>query len=246
MSANQNKIALVTGASRGIGRAIAEKLSEDGYTVIINYSGNVVSAEETVETIKAKGGNAIAIQADISNENDVARLFSDTMRLMGKLDVVIHSAGIMPLAKITPDGLAEFDKVINTNLRGAFLVLANSAEHIVNGGRIVALTTSVIAKSFPTYGPYIASKAGVEGLIHVLANELRGRNITVNAVAPGPIGTDLFFNGKNEDQIAAIAKLSPLERIGTPEEIANVVSMLVSKEGDWINSQIIRVNGGFA
>lgn len=246
MSANQNKIALVTGASRGIGRAIAEKLSEDGYTVIINYSGNVVSAEETVATIKAKGGNAVAIQADISNENDVARLFSDAMRLMGKLDVVIHSAGIMPLAKITPDGLEEFDKVISTNLRGAFLVLANSAEHIVNGGRIVALTTSVIAKSFPTYGPYIASKAGVEGLIHVLANELRGRNITVNAVAPGPTGTDLFFNGKNEDQIAAIAKLSPLERIGTPEEIANVVSMLVSKEGSWINSQIIRVNGGFA
>lgn len=246
MSANQNKIALVTGASRGIGRAIAEKLSEDGYTVIINYSGNVVSAEETVATIKAKGGSAVAIQADISNENDVARLFSDAMLLMGKLDVVIHSAGIMPLAKITPDGLEEFDKVISTNLRGAFLVLANSAEHIVNGGRIVALTTSVIAKSFPTYGPYIASKAGVEGLIHVLANELRGRNITVNAVAPGPTGTDLFFNGKNEDQIAAIAKLSPLERIGTPEEIANVVSMLVSKEGSWINSQIIRVNGGFA
>ena len=242
----QSKLALVTGASRGIGRAIAEKLSDDGFIVVINYSGNVASAEDTVKAIKSKGGNAIAIQADVSRENDMARLFSETKKLIGKIDVVVHSAGIMPLTKITLDGLADFDKVINTNLRGAFLVLANAAESVIDGGRIIALTTSVIAKSFPAYGPYIASKAGVEGLIHVLANELRGRNITVNAVAPGPTGTDLFFNGKSEEQITAIAKLSPLERIGTPEDIANVVSMLVSKEGDWINSQVIRVNGGFA
>jgi 3-oxoacyl-[acyl-carrier protein] reductase len=136
--------------------------------------------------------------------------------------------------------------VIHTNLRGAFLVLANAAESVSEGGRIIALSTSVIAKSFPAYGPYIASKAGVEGLVHVLANELRGRDITVNAVAPGPTGTDLFFNGKSEEQISAIAKLAPLERIGTPEEIASVVATLAGPDGSWINSQVIRVNGGFA
>ncbi|QZY66559.1 SDR family oxidoreductase (plasmid) [Providencia rettgeri] len=246
MSGIKSKLALITGASRGIGRAIAEKLSDDGFIVVINYYGNASSAEDAVISIKAKGGNAIAIQADVANENDVARLFSEAKQVIGKIDVVVNSAGIMPLTKITPAGLADFDKVINTNLRGGFLVLANAAENIIDGGRIIALTTSVIAKSFPTYGPYIASKGGVEGLVHVLANELRGRNITVNAVAPGPTGTELFFSGKSTEQIDAIAKLSPLERIGTPEEIANVVSILVSEDGGWINSQIIRVNGGFA
>ncbi|QKJ50474.1 SDR family oxidoreductase [Providencia rettgeri] len=246
MSTTRSKLALVTGASSGIGCAIAKRLSDDGFIVIIHYSGNKTSAEETVRSIKARGGHAITIQADVANEYDVARLFSEAKYLIGKIDVVVHSAGIMPLAKIAPAGLADFDKVINTNLRGAFIVLANAAENVIDGGRIIALTTSVIAKSFPTYYLYIASKAGVEGLIPVLANELRGRNITVNAVAPGPTGTALFYQGKSAEQVNTIAKLSPLERIGTPEEIANVVSMLVSEEGGWINSQVIRVNGGFA
>lgn len=240
------KTALVTGASRGIGRAIVERLAQDGFSVIVNYAGNASAAQETVQSIIAKGGKAIAIQGDVANEADVSRLFSEAKTLTGSLDVVVHSAGIMPMVKITPAGLADFDKTINTNLRGAFLVLANAAESVSAGGHIIALSTSVIAKSFPAYGPYIASKAGVEGLIHVLANELRGRNITVNAVAPGPTGTDLFFNGKSEEQIAAIAKLAPLERIGTPEEIASAVAMLASADGSWINSQVIRVNGGFA
>ena len=135
--------------------------------------------------------------------------------------------------------------MIHTNLRGAFLILAHAAETVPDGGRIIALSTSVIAKSFPAYGPYIASKAGVEGLVHVLANELRGRNITVNAVAPGPTGTDLL-QWKTEEQVAAIAKLAPLERIGTPDEIAGVVAMLAGPDGRWVNSQVIRVNGGFA
>ncbi|EKT62536.1 SDR family oxidoreductase [Providencia burhodogranariea] len=241
-----NKTALVTGASRGIGRAIAERLAKDGFNIIVNYSGNLASAEETVNAIISNGGTAVAIQADVANETEVNELFKKAKALNGKIDVVVHSAGIMPLAKISTEGLADFDKVINTNLRGAFLVLAHAAENMSDGGRIVALSTSVIAKSFPTYGPYIASKAGVEELVHVLANELGGRNITVNAVAPGPTGTDLFFNGKSEEQINAIAKLCPLERIGTPEEIANVVSTLVGADGSWINSQVIRVNGGFA
>lgn len=241
-----NKTALVTGASRGIGRAIAERLAQEGFTVIINYAGNASAADEAVQSIIANGGSAVAIQADVASEDDVSRLFSAAKTVTGQLDVVVHSAGIMPMAKITPDGLADFDKVIHTNLRGAFLVLANAAQAVSDGGRIIALSTSVIAKSFPAYGPYIASKAGVEGLVHVLANELRGRNITVNAVAPGPTGTDLFFNGKSEEQIGAIAKLAPLERIGTPEEIAGAVAALAGPDGSWINSQVIRVNGGFA
>ncbi|WP_409311165.1 SDR family oxidoreductase [Pectobacterium sp. B1J-3] len=242
----QTKTALVTGASRGIGRAIAERLAKEGFTVIVNYAGDVVSAEETVRTILAQGGQAVAIQADVANEADVSRLFADAKAINGRLDVVVHSAGIMPMVKITPAGLTDFDKVIRTNLRGAFLVLANAAESVGEGGRIIALSTSVIAKSFPAYGPYIASKAGVEGLVHVLANELRGRNITVNAIAPGPTGTELFFNGKSEEQIATIARLAPLERIGTPDEIAGVVAMLVGEDGNWVNAQVIRVNGGFA
>lgn len=241
-----NKTALVTGASRGIGRAIAERLAQEGFTVIINYAGNASAADEAVQSIIANGGSAVAIQADVASEDDVSRLFSAGKTVTGQLDVVVHSAGIMPMAKITPDGLADFDKVIHTNLRGAFLVLAHAAQAVSDGGRIIALSTSVIAKSFPAYGPYIASKAGVEGLVHVLANELRGRNITVNAVAPGPTGTDLFFNGKSEEQISAIAKLAPLERIGTPEEIAGAVAALAGPDGSWINSQVIRVNGGFA
>lgn len=241
-----HKTALVTGASRGIGRAIAERLAQEGFTVIVNYAGNAQAAQQTVDEITAKGGHAVAIQADVASESDVSRLFSEAKAVTGSLDVVVHSAGIMPMAKITPAGLADFDKVIHTNLRGAFLVLANAAEAVSEGGRIIALSTSVIAKSFPAYGPYIASKAGVEGLVHVLANELRGRNITVNAVAPGPTGTDLFFNGKSSEQIDAIARLAPLERIGAPEEIASVVTTLAGPDGSWVNSQVIRVNGGFA
>ncbi|TCW08501.1 3-oxoacyl-[acyl-carrier protein] reductase [Raoultella sp. BIGb0138] len=241
-----HKTALVTGASRGIGRAIAERLAQEGFTVIVNYAGNAQAAQQTVDEITVKGGHAVAIQADVASESDVSRLFSEAKAVTGSLDVVVHSAGIMPMAKITPAGLADFDKVIHTNLRGAFLVLANAAEAVSEGGRIIALSTSVIAKSFPAYGPYIASKAGVEGLVHVLANELRGRNITVNAVAPGPTGTDLFFNGKSSEQIDAIARLAPLERIGAPEEIASVVATLAGPDGSWVNSQVIRVNGGFA
>ncbi|WP_312740092.1 SDR family oxidoreductase [Cedecea neteri] len=240
------KTALVTGASRGIGRAIAERLARDGFTVVVNYAGNKSSADETVQAIKNSGGNAVAIQADVSSESDVTRLFAEAKAIHNHLDVVVHSAGVMPMVKITPAGLAEFDKIISTNLRGAFMVLANAAESLQEGGRIIALSTSVIAKSFPAYGPYIASKAGVEGLVHVLANELRGRNITVNAVAPGPTGTDLFLNGKTEEQIQTIANLAPLGRIGKPDEIASIVATLAGPDGSWVNSQVIRVNGGFA
>jgi 3-oxoacyl-[acyl-carrier protein] reductase len=240
------KIAIVTGASRGIGRAVAKRLAQDGFAVVVNYLSNASEAEEVVAEIKVIGGEAIAVKADVANQADVVRLFEETMKKFGSVDVVVHNSGIMTLSPIDKSDVELFDKVISTNLRGAFLVLAQAAQHIAAGGRIIAFSSSVLVKSFPLYGPYIASKAGVEGLVHVLANELRGRNVTVNAVAPGPVATDLFLKGKTEDQIAELSKLAPLERLGQPVDIANVVSFLAGPDGGWVNSQVLRANGGFA
>ena len=238
--------ALVTGASRGIGRSIARRLASDGLSVVVNNAGSVKDAEETVSEIKSAGGHAVAVAGDISQANDVTELFVKAAQAFGPIQVVVNCAGIMPLAPIAKNDTESFDKVIAINLRGAFLVLAQAAQHVVKGGRIIALSSSVIAKSFPTYGAYIASKAGVEGLVHVLANELRGRNITVNAVAPGPVATDLFLKGKSQTQIEDFKKLNPLERLGEPNDIANVVSFLAGPDGGWINGQVLRANGGFA
>ena len=240
------KVAIVTGASRGIGRAVAGRLAKDGFVVIVNYHSNAAEADEVVAEIKERGGNAVAIQADVSSPGDVERLFSETSTKLGSIDIVVHNSGIMPLSPIGKNDFDLFDKVISTNLRGAFLVLAQAAQHIASDGRIIAFSSSVLAKNFPTYGPYIASKAGVEGLMHVLANELRGRRVTVNVVAPGPVATELFLKGKSEAQIAELAKMAPLERLGKPEDIANVVSFLAGPDGGWINGQVLRANGGFA
>ena len=240
------KTAIVTGASRGIGRSIAKRLATDGFSVVVNYAGNAKEAEEAVNEIKSAGGNAAAIAGDISEPIDVGELFEKSAQAFGPIQVVVNNAGIMPLSPIVKGDVETFDKVIAINLRGAFLVLAQAAQHVVEGGRIIALSSSVLAKSFPTYGPYIAAKAGVEGLVHVLANELRGRNVTVNAVAPGPIPTDLFLKGKTEAQIEEFRKLPPLERLGRTEDIASVVSFLAGPDGAWVNNQVLRANGGFA
>ncbi|MFZ6779733.1 SDR family oxidoreductase [Undibacterium sp. Ji83W] len=246
MSKDITKTAIVTGGSRGIGQAISLRLAADGFAVVVNYAGNVAKAQETVSAIQAAGGKAIAVQGDVSKPEEVAQLFATAKEVFGRIDVVVNSAGSMTMTTINGSNLDAFDKIIATNLRGAFLVLAQAAQHVEKGGRIIALSTSVIAKSFPAYGPYIASKAGVEGLVHVLANEMRGREITVNAIAPGPVGTEMFFHGKTEEQISNIAKMAPMERIGTPVEIASAVAFLAGPDGAWVNSQVLRVNGGFA
>jgi 3-oxoacyl-[acyl-carrier protein] reductase len=240
------KTAIVTGASRGIGRAVAMRLARDGFAVVVNYLSNVREAGEVAGAIKSAAGKAASIRADVASPADVERLFEEALKTFGSIDVVVNNSGIMPLSAIGQGEVEVFDRVINTNLRGTFLVLAEAAQHVAPGGRIIAFSSSVLAKSFPTYGPYIASKAGVEGLVHVLANELRGRNITVNAVAPGPVGTDLFLRDKNEEQIAQLSKAAPLERLGQPDDIAKVVSFLAGPDGGWVNSQILRAHGGFA
>lgn len=246
MSNAAMKTAIVTGASRGIGRTVAKRLARDGFAVVVNYAGNAAEAQAVVDEIKSASGQAIRVQADISKAAEVAGLFKQTKDAFGRIDVVVNNAGIMPLSPIAKGDVDTFDQVIAINLRGAFLVLAQAAQHVGESGRIIALSSSVLAKSFPTYGPYIASKAGVEGLVHVLANELRGRKVTVNAVAPGPVGTDLFLKGKTQAQIEELSKVPPLERLGQPEDIANVVSFLAGPDGGWINGQVLRANGGFA
>ncbi len=246
MKTSLTKSAIVTGASGGIGRVVAKRLASDGFAITVHYAGNPAKAETVVTEIKGAGGKAIAVQADVAKPANVETLFKQTLDAFGTIDVVVHTAGIMPLLPISGGDVETFDKVIMTNLRGTFLVLGQAAKHVPAGGRIIAFSSSVIAKSFPNYGPYIASKAGVEGLVRVLANELRGRNITVNTVAPGPIPTELFLKGKTEAQIEEFKKLPPLERLGQAEDIAGVVSFLAGPDGGWVNAQALRANGGFA
>jgi 3-oxoacyl-[acyl-carrier protein] reductase len=246
MSETTKKTAIVIGASGGIGHAVALRLAKDGFSIAAHYAGHAAKGEEVVAEIKAAGGKAIALKADVGNAAEVEQLFKTTLDTFGTIDAVVHTAGIMPMSNIADGNLEIFDKVIATNLRGSFIVMSQAAKHVSEGGRIVAFSSSVLAKSFPGYGPYCASKGGVEALVRVLANELRGRNITVNAVAPGPTGTDLFLTGKSQDLINTLAKMAPLERLGTPEDICDAVSFLTGPDGGWINAQVLRVNGGFA
>ncbi len=243
-----NKIkgaAIVTGASGGIGSGVAERLAADGFAVAVHYAGSPKKAQEAVKNIEAAGGKAVALEADISDAAAVKQLFAKTGSMLGTITAVVNCAGIMPLAPIEKGDIDSFDKVIATNLRGSYLVMSEAANHVADGGRIITFSSSVVEKNFPTYGAYVASKAGVEGLTRVLANELGSRKITVNAVAPGPVATALFLKGKSDDDIAAMGKMVPFGRIGEADDIVGVVSFLAGPEAGWINGQVIRVNGGF-
>ena len=220
-------------------------LAADGFAVIVNYAGDEAAAQATVDAIRAAGGQARAVQADVSRAADVAALFDTAKRQFGRVDVVVSNGGVMktaPIAQMSPE---DFDRMIAVNLRGTFLLMAEASRHLGRDGRFVALSSSVIAKHAPGYGPYAASKAGVENLVQVFAQELRGRGISVNAVAPGPVATGLFLDGKSDAVIEQIVKQAPLERIGQPADIAEAVAFLAGP-GGWVNGQVLRVNGGFA
>jgi 3-oxoacyl-[acyl-carrier protein] reductase len=244
MSTNTSRIALVTGASRGIGAAVARRLARDGLTVVINYSGDAAPAEALVREITAAGGKAIATKADVSKPEAVRTMFDHIESVLGGIDVLVNNAGIMRLANLSDTDDASFDRHIAVNLKGTFNTLREAARRMRSGGRIVNFSSSVVGLLQPTYAVYAATKSAVETLTHVLSKELRGRNITVNAIAPGPTATDLFLTGKSPELVDRIANAAPLERLGQPDDIANAVSFLVGADGAWINGQVLRANGG--
>jgi 3-oxoacyl-[acyl-carrier protein] reductase len=244
MTEKTSKVAIVTGASRGIGAAVAERLAKDGFTLVVNYSGDVKSAEAVVKKIEGGGGRALAVKADVSDSKAVREMFDKTAATFGGVDVLINNAGIMKLAKIADSDDALFDQQIAINLKGSFNAMREAAKRLRDGGRIVNFSTSVVGTKIETYGIYAATKAAVEIMTTILSKELRGRNITVNAVAPGPVATDLFLTGKSPELIDRLAKMNPMERLGTPEDIASTVAFLVGPDGGWINGQVLRANGG--
>ncbi|HXS88790.1 MAG TPA: SDR family oxidoreductase [Steroidobacteraceae bacterium] len=238
------RTAIVTGASRGIGAAIAQRLARDGIAIIVNFAGDVQAAEAVVSSIRTAGGQAEAVKADVSDPAAARRLFDAAEKSFGGVDVIVNNAGIMPLATIAASDDAMFDRLIAVNLKGSFNMMREAATRLRRGGRIINLSSSVVGLLQPTYGVYAGTKAAVEAMTSVLAKEMRGREITVNAIAPGPVATDLFLNGKSPELVERIAKIAPLERLGQPEEIAAAVAFLAGPDGAWINGQTLRANGG--
>lgn len=244
MTNPSHKVAIVTGAAGGIGAAVSERLAKDGFTVVVNYAGKAEPAETLVRKIEAAGGKALAHQADIGDVEAVRRMFDAAQTAFGGVDVLINNAGIMMLAPIADSDDALFDRQVSVNLKGTFNTLREAARRLRDGGRIVNLSSSVTGLLQPGYGVYAATKAAVEAMTSILTKELRGRNITVNAIAPGPTATRLFLDGKPQAVVDHLARLAPLERLGQPEDIAAAVAFLVGPDGAWINGQTLRANGG--
>ncbi|MEV4343127.1 SDR family oxidoreductase [Actinoplanes sp. NPDC049596] len=237
-------VAVVTGASRGIGRAAAIALGRAGHDVVVGYAGSPDAAAETVALVTEAGGRAVAAQADVADEGAVAGMFDLADKEFGGVDVVVNSAGLMVLSPVAELDLDDLDRMHRTNIRGAFVVAREAARRLRDGGAVILVSTSVVGLQFPTYAGYVASKSAVEGITLILARELRGRNITVNTVAPGPTRTDLFLDGKDQATIDRLAAQPPLERLGEPEDIAQVIAFLASPAGHWVNGQTVRANGG--
>lgn len=244
MNTTGQQVAIVTGASRGIGAAIAERLAADGFTVIVNYSGNQALADQLVRKIEQNGGRALSAKADVSDTAAVAQLFDRAEQAFGGVDILVNNAGVIALAPVAEMSDADVDRLIDINLKGTFNTLREAAKRLRDNGRIINFSSSVVGLLQPGYGMYAASKAAVEALTSVLAKELRGRNITVNAIAPGPTATGLFLDGKTPELIERLAKMAPLERLGQPQDIAAAVSFLAGADGAWINGQTLRANGG--
>jgi len=241
---DNTRTAIVTGGSRGIGRATALRLAADGFAVVVGYSSNRAEAEKVAAEIVERGGAATVSGGDVSDASVVAAMFDAAETSYGGVDVVVHAAGQMKLAPVAELDLADLDALLSTNVRGTFAVAQQAVRRVRPGGSVVLFSTSVVGLAFPTYGAYAATKGAVEALTPILAKELRGRDVTVNTVAPGPTATDLFLDGKSEEQVEALAKQPPLERLGTPADIARTVAFLTSTDGHWVNGQVLRANGG--
>ncbi len=242
--ADTQRCAIVTGSSRGIGAAVADRLAHDGFAVVVNYASGAQAADALVARIKAAGGTAIAMGGDVSDPAAVAALFDQAIDAFGGVDILVNNAGIMKLKPVADTEDALFDQHIAINLKGTFNGLREATRRMRDGGRIVSFSSSVVGLYQPTYAVYAATKGAVEAMSHILAKELGKRGITVNVVAPGPVATELFLADKSEEQVAAVTKMIPLGRLGEPEDIARVVAFLVGPDGGWVNGQVLRANGG--
>lgn len=238
------KVALVTGAARGIGRSIALRLAADGAAVVVNYAGSAKQAQDTVADIEKAGGKAVAVQADVSRVADIKKLFDATFEAFGRLDVLVNNAGVMFTKPVADVGEDEYDRLFDVNVKGTFFCCSEAAKRMADGGRIVNFSSSTTVLMLPGYAAYVATKGAVEQLSHVLAKELGGRGITVNVVSPGPTDTELFGQGKTEEQKQVFARMAALGRLGKPEDIAAVVSVLAGPDAAWVTGQNLRANGG--
>lgn len=239
-----HRVAIVTGASKGIGAAIAKSLAQDGAAVVINYANNAAAASAVVDAIVRAGGQAIAVKADIGDPAAPGMLFDAATTAFGGVDILVNNAGIMDVSPIADASDALFERHMATNLGGVFRGMREAARRLRDGGRIVSFSSSVVGLYQPGYAVYAATKAAVEAMTRVLAKELGPRRITVNAVAPGPVATDLFLSGKSDEAVSAIERMNPFGRLGAPEDVARVVAFLAGPDGGWVNGQVIRANGG--
>lgn len=238
------KSAIITGSSRGIGRELALRLAKDGFAVTVNYASNQTEAEQVKADIEAAGGKAIVVQANVADPKACEALWNAAEKAFGGVDVLVNNAGVMKISPIAETNDATFSRLFDINVRGTFNMLRLAATRLKQGGRVINFSSSALGLNYPGYATYCATKAAVESYTAIFARELRGKGITVNAVAPGPTATELFFEGKDEAFVERLTKLSPLERLGQPEDIAHVVSFLAGPEGGWINGQVLRANGG--
>ena len=240
------RVAIVTGGSGGIGSAVARRLAGDGMAVVVHYSGSAARAEDVVAEIEKTGGAGVAFGGDVADEAEMGALFDEAERRFGGVDVVVNTAGIMTLAPVAELDLDAFDRMHRVNVRGTFVVSRLAARRLRPGGALVNFSTSVTRLQQPGYAAYAATKGAVEAMTLILARELRGRDVTVNVVAPGPTATPLFLEGKSEQLIGQIAAAAPLERLGSPEDIAESVAFLAGSGGRWVNGQVLFANGGIA